>query len=329
MVYLSPSNRRRHLRLMHQLFSNNVRGAERQFASGRFEFTHLTSPTVCAAGTRNPRLPGAKARPIMQDSLMKLIVIFVVLSPWANAQSDFFPILHCQDRTYTNATIDNITPATVTVSWEGNGVTEAITNLPPKLQSRYHYNRRKAQKYLARQAAVKEAQQERDHQKATALAAAQDTLGPVQSIRIIKPLLFPGSLQIDADGVLSEANIPNLPPDILDFIQKLGQAQTDAANLKKLAQQARADADHARGIAQGMAWNDSGFAAQNAAANTAQDLARDAETKSTDAEALLHKLQDQVKDRTTIVARPTGQMITAHVRQWAFQSMASADLSDK
>jgi hypothetical protein len=269
----------------------------------------------------------------MQDALAKLMVIFVILScPLAHAQNNphnFFPILRCKDHTYTNATIDNITPATVVVSWEGNGVTEAITNLPPKLQSRYHYNRRKAQKYLAHQAAVKEGQQERANQETTALVAAQDTLGPAQNVRVIKPLLFPGSLQIEADGVLSEANIPNLPPEILTFIQKHDQAQTDAANLKKLAQQARADADHARGVALGMAWNDSSFAAQNAAANTAQDLARDAETKSTDAEALLHKLQDQAKDRTTIVARPTGQMITAHVRQWAFQAMASADLSDK
>ena len=315
---------------MRLLFSANAQSAKPQLAPVRFEFIRSTVTTVCVAETFDQRQPDAKTPAIMQYSWMKLTVIFVILScQLATAQSNFFPILRCKDRTYTNATIDTITPATVTVSWEGNGVITAITNLPDKLQSRYHYNRQKAQKYLAGQAAEKDALQAHENQESAALAATQNALGPPQNIRIVKALLFPGSVQIEADGVLSEANIPNLPPEILIFIQKLGQAQVDAANLKQRAQQVQHDADRARGIAEGMVWYDGNYEGQNIGANLVQADAREAESNLTSTNALLHKLQDQAKDRTTIIARPTGRMITPHIRQWQFQEMAGTDLSEK
>jgi hypothetical protein len=263
--------------------------------------------------------------------MIALIFIFALLScQWAVAQTNFFPLLRCQDRMYTNATLDMITPATVDVSWDGGGARMSITNLPRKLQARYHYNKEKAQKYLALQAVEKTAHQERDNQETAALDAAQNTLGPAQNIRIVKTLLFPNSLQIEADGILSEGYIPNLPPEILVFIQKLGQAQADAANLKQRAQQGRYDANRATGMAEaeGMVY-DSNYEGQNIQANVERNDAREDELKSTDADAVLHKLQAQVKDRTTIIARPTGKMITAHIRQWQFQAMASTEVTDR
>jgi len=316
--------------MMRLLFSDSAQRAKPQLAPVRFDFTHWPATNDGVAEIFGQGQPDAKMPAIMQYTLMKLTVIFVILScQLANAQNNFFPILRCKDRSYTNATIDTITPATVTVSWEGNGVITAITNLPDRLQSRYHYNRQKAQRYLARQAAEKSAQQASENQEAAALAATQNTLGPAQNVRIIKALLFPGSVQIEADGVLSEANIPNLPPEILIFIQKLGQAQTDAASLKAGAQRVQHDADRARGIADGMVWYDANYEGQSIGANLAQDEAREAEINSTGTNALLHKLQDQAKDRTTIIARPTGRMITPHIRQWQFQGMAGTELSDK
>ena len=261
---------------------------------------------------------------------MKLTVIFVLLGcQLAAAQTDFFPILRCKDRTYTNATIDTITPATVNVSWGGSGVRVAITNLPETLQTRYHYDQQKAQKYLDQQAAEKAAHQERDNQATTALAAAQNTLGPAQNIRIVKTLSFPDSLQIEAEGVLSEGYIPSLPPEILIFIQKLGHAQADATNLKQRAERIRSNARHANDIAENTSVYGPYYGGQHAEANNAQNDAREAEVRSTDADALLHKLQAQIKDRTTIIARPTGKMITARIRQWQIQAMASPDLSGR
>jgi len=261
---------------------------------------------------------------------MKLTVIFVILGcQLAAAQTNFFPILRCKDRTYTNATIGMITPATVDVSWGSSGARISITNLPQRLQTRYHYNKKKAQEYLAIQATEKAAHQERDNQEAAAFAAAENTLGPAQNIRIVKTLLFPNSLQIEAEGVLSEGYIPNLPPEILIFIQKLDQAQADAANLKERAERVRSNANRANDFPQSANVYDSNYGGQVNVANNAQNDAREAEIRSTDADALLHKLQAQVKDRTTIIARPTGKMITARIRQWQFQSMASTDISDR
>jgi hypothetical protein len=259
-----------------------------------------------------------------------LLSIFVILScQLATAQTNFFPILRCKDRTYTNATIDTITPATVVVSWEGNGVKVAITNLPDKLQIRYHYNQQKAQKYLDAQASEKAEHQERGNQEAASYAATQNTLGPPQNIRIIKPLLFPNSIQIEVEGVRSEACIPNLPPEILIFIQKYNQAKADATDLKQRAQRGRYDANSARGIAEAMFFYDSNYEEQNINANLAQNNASEAESNSTGADARLHKLENQARDRTTILARPTGIMITPHVREWQFQAMAHPDLTTK
>jgi hypothetical protein len=261
---------------------------------------------------------------------MKLTVIIIILGcQLAAAQTNFFSLLRCKDRAYTNATIDTITPATVTVSWDGSGVTIPITNLPDKLQIRYHYNQRKAQEYLETQAAEKAEHKERDNQEATAFAEVQNTLGSAQNIRIIKTLPFPGSLQVETEGVLSEVYIPNLPPEVLTFITKLGQAQDTAANVKETARRARSDANRANGIAEGLPVYDSNYQGQNFQGNIAQNDARDVELKSADADALLHKLQDQAKDRTTIIARPTGKMISARIRQWQFQAMANTDVPDR
>jgi hypothetical protein len=264
------------------------------------------------------------------EPLMKLTVIFLLVGcQLATAQTNFFPFLRCKDRSYTNATISTITPATVNVSWDDGGVTVPIASLPDELQRRYHYNQQKAQRYLERQAAEKAAHQKSENQEASALATAQNTLGPAQNIRIIKPLPFPNSLQIEVEGILCEGCIPNLPPEILTFIQKLDQAQSDATNLKQRAERVRSNANRANGLAENTYVYDSTYGPRNNQANNAQDDAREAEVRSADADALLKKLQSQAKDRTTIIARPTGKMITARIRQWQFEAMASADLSGR
>jgi hypothetical protein len=256
---------------------------------------------------------------------MKLTFMLVLLGcQMATAQSNFFTILRCKDRTYTNATIENITPATVDISWGSSGVRTSITNLPDKLQARYHYNRRKAQQYLAAQAAEKAAKDERANQDAAAVIAVENTLGPPQKIRVVKSLLFPGSIQIEVEGILSEASIPNLPPEILAFIAKFDQAQADAATLKQNALQARAEVDRVSGIAQAMGVYDPNFEQQSILANTARNNATEAERKSAESDAQLKKLQAQAADRATIIARPTGKLIATRVRQWQFQEMAAA-----
>jgi hypothetical protein len=246
----------------------------------------------------------------------------------ANAQTNFFPVLCCSNRIYTNATIGTVTPATVTVFWDGGGERASITNLPPELQTRYHYNPQEAQKYLDAQAAKKAVQKERAKQEAAAFAAVQNTLGPAQKVRVVKTALFPNSLQIEVEGKSSEAYIPGLPPEILTFIDDLNQAQADTLALKERARQVRYNAERAKGIASALTLDNPNYQEQNARANVMLNDARDLENQSADAAKHLRELQAQAKARTTIMARPSGKMLTPLIRQWQFQAMAITDLPD-
>jgi hypothetical protein len=305
---------------MRPLFSQNAPRAEAHPAPVGFNLTPPAAGPVCVEGTSDPEQPNDKLPARKHPWLIKLALLFAFLGyQWANAQTNFFPILHCKDRTYTNATIDTITPATVVVSWEGSGVTMAITNLPQRLQTRFHYDPEKAEKYLAQQAAKKEVRLERNHQETAAVAAV---LGPTQNIRILKSLLLPTSFQIEAEGVRSVGYIANLPPEVLLFVQKLGQAQADAANLKQRARSVRFEADRARDIALTMSVYDANYQGQNIRASVALNNAREAESNSTEAETLLTKLQTEAKDRATITARPSNYLVDGVTRQWVFQSMA-------
>src|SRR5579862_4171219 len=100
---------------------------------------------------------------------MVVIIVLLFLARAGFGQTNFFPVLVCSNATYTNATIESITPATVTVWWSGGGERISITNLPLELQTRYHYSPEAAQKYLDAQAAKKAAQQERESKFAEAI----------------------------------------------------------------------------------------------------------------------------------------------------------------
>lgn len=248
---------------------------------------------------------------------MKCAVVFAVfICELANAQTNVFPLLCCSNRTYTNATIESVTPATVTIFWDGGGERTAITNLPPELQTRYHYNPQEAQEYLDQQAAKKAAQQQLANQQAAALLAAQSTLGPAQKVRVIKPLIFPNSIQIEAGGGLSEAVIPNLPPAILAFIRELDQAQAAAANLKNQVEQAGGNTNQ---VVQG----------RRNARRVPMPVSEALKRRSADADKRLHDLESKASARTTILAQPTGKMLTSKIRLWQFQRMAGTNSPDK
>lgn len=244
---------------------------------------------------------------------MKGVFIFALfVCGLANAQTNFFPLLSCSNRIYTNATIESVTPATVTIFWDGGGEKISITNLPPELLTRYHYDPQAAQEFLDQQAAKKMAQQQIANEQATALLAAQNSLGPAQKVRVVKPLVFPNSIQIEAEGGLSEAVIPNLPSGILAFLRELDQARADAANLKNQVAQAGNNTNQA---AQG----------RRRGNRAPQPVSDDLKRRSADADKRLKDLESKASARTTVLAQPTGRMLTPKIRLWQFQAMASAN----
>jgi len=157
--------------------------------------------------------------------------VLLLLVSTAYAQTNFFPLLNCKNRAYTNATIESFTPATVTIFWDGGGERIPITNLPPELLTRYHYDAQAAQAYLDEQAAKKAALQERADQAFAAIARAKGNLGPAQQIHIVK-IYSEIHLQIEAGGKVSDAYIHNLPPDFFTSLSELNQTKNDAASLE-------------------------------------------------------------------------------------------------
>ena len=147
-----------------------------------------------------------------------ITVGLLVLAQTACTQTNFFPLLQCGDRTYTNATIGSITPAAVTVSWDGGGAQIAITNLPEELQVRYHYDPQTAQHFLDAEAAKKAVLKAKENAGIAFIAAVKSMLGPAQLIRIVK-VISGAEVQIVQDGQYTDAYINKVPHEVLAFVE--------------------------------------------------------------------------------------------------------------
>jgi hypothetical protein len=280
-----------------------ARPASPPFKFSDVSFPHLLCRTAKAAAT---------------------LAALLVFAPTAFTQTNFFPVLECKNRIYTNATIDTVSPATVTIFWDGGGERIPITNLPPELLARYHYDPQAAQKYLDAQGAKKAAQQERANQEHAAIVRAQNTLGPAQTIRIVNAF-SDYHLQIEADGKVTSAYIHNLPLAILAAFREMNQTKAEAASLE-----AQIPPDQ-KVPAQPVPSTATGTRAQRAAAR-AQRNAATARATDADATAALAKVKAHLKElesRTTITACPTDYITGEGARQWEYQGMSTAGLTSK
>jgi len=235
------------------------------------------------------RAGGHKERKNMNlNTIISLLAIAVALACRVEAQdspTNYFPLLCCSNRTYTNATIEKVNPVTVKIFWETSDEKIPITNLPPEVQARY-YNPQEVQKYLDAQAAI---------------AKAKSTLGPAQTIYLDK-ILPDGYLEIKAEGKVAEAYIHNLPPEILGYLRAIYQTE---ANIARLKQQVPHDS--------------SGYVFPGTIGRNAKERA--AQEALVKALSRLKELRAQFQTRSIVIARPTDYIIGAVIRQWEFQSV--------
>ena len=255
------------------------------------------------------------------------IVAFLTLVSVSYGDTNVFAVLNCKNRAYTNATIESVTPATVTIFWDGGGERIPITNLPPEILSRYHYDPQAAQVYLDQQDAKKAATRERAEEELAAMGRALGNLGPAQKIRIVK-ILSEIHLQIEAEGKVSDAYIHKLPADFFTSLGELNQAKAEAARLEAQVAQNPNPAKPPPNPAPGVRYS----AAQRAAANAQKNNANAANAAATQAKAELAKVKARVKEletKTAISAKPTDFINGAGVRQWEYQSTAADGLTSK
>jgi hypothetical protein len=246
----------------------------------------------------------------MKPLALALAAALVCLAQPALCQTNFFPRLVCSNATYTDATIESVTPATVTVWWSGGGERISITNLPPELQRRYHYDPEAAQAYLDAQAAKKTAQRERDKKAAEALEEAKETFGPERTVRVIN-IVNDWHVQILVDGKVAEAYIRKLPPAVLSALEEYAQAKANADAFENVSTNATATRQ---------------TTVKRAGRTTTETIdthkPTDAATTAMKTRRQLADLERHLASRTTVLARPSAFILSGGVRQWEFVEMA-------
>jgi hypothetical protein len=81
----------------------------------------------------------------------KLIIIGLAAAIHVQADTNFFEILTCGGDTYTNATITQVTPAYVTLTYDGGVAQLPLRDLPENVQQQYHYNSNAAAQFRLEQ----------------------------------------------------------------------------------------------------------------------------------------------------------------------------------
>ncbi len=256
-------------------------------------------------------------------TIISLLAIAPVLVWRAEAQqsdTNFFSHLVCSNRTYTNATIKCDTPTFVFVDWDGGGERIPFTNLPPEIQTRY-YDPQEMEKYLAQQAADD---------------VAKSTLGPAQEIRILN-VVWENRVQIEAEGKVTTAYVHNLPPPIVALLIDLNQTKLRVAEFERrrakdqyaVAHPPIPPTDVAHNYAElpYVTLGSNLYLAALTAWRATVDAVPDHEAELDQVTSHLNELQAVFKSHCTIIARPTGFMVSKAVRQWEYQGMPAVTLA--
>jgi hypothetical protein len=248
-------------------------------------------------------------------SLLAIARIFLAASVFAG-DTDPIPSLTIAGQTYTNVELGSVTGSRVTIFFDGGGERVAISNLPAYLQKRLNYDPEAARAQDAAEAERIAAAKERADKNAEALAAAQAALGPAQKIRLMK-ILPDTHVQIEAEGVLSEAYIHNLPPEILTLLRDFQTAEANVTNLQNqlaLAKPASAQGGYHGRLSRQAAENQASAATANASYRSNLETSLASAKKSFDA------IKSQLSARSTITARPCAFFLYPHARAWEYES---------
>jgi hypothetical protein len=246
------------------------------------------------------------------QAIIYLLAIILFARPGAaqNIQTNFFPLLVCSNRIYTNATIDAVTPTTATISWGSSGERIPFSNLPPELQDRY-YNPQELEKMLAKQSVDN---------------AAKNARGPAQKIRVTR-FLSGDNVQIETtNGDLFWAVVHTLPKEIKDFLIEYQQTK---ARIDGAKSQLQADLERAnRGYGSYMTGGGKMAVWNNANVNDARADQAAAKARADNETMLLNKLVpclNELQQRfssgnTVIIAYPTAFFVNKTTRFWECQT---------
>jgi hypothetical protein len=255
----------------------------------------------------------------------KLIIIGLAVAIRVQADTNFFNFLTCGNVTYTNATINHVTPSYATVSFAGGIVQVPLRDLPENLQQQYHYNSNTAAKYVleqnekSKQLRAATAARQAAYEKAMAAQIAQSKKIQVSSIIDETsnggiPLCAVGYSGGGGGGGGGEIEHPipgrillsNMPSEVVDFFRGYQKLKSDIATFESQPVTVTANST---------VYNPDGTIDQFGSQLASQSAASDAYYQAKEAKrekleqmkSQLDELKDSQWDHTTVQAYPTGQ----------------------
>jgi hypothetical protein len=258
---------------------------------------------------------------------MKTLLIIFLAAVSARAETNFFALLDCGRAIYTNATISHVTPAYVTVIFDGGIAQVPWREMPPAIREQYQFNSNTASEFLAE----KKRKSDNARTAAASQAAAYNKsltakAGEVQNIQITAILDetsnggFP-LCSVGFSGGGSDTNNPypvtgsillkNLPAEPRNYWRRCSQLKKDIATFEVKVRNdtraaERADASAPVGAKGTAKFVNAALAERKRANQMTLDAKYEAET--------LKKMQDDLKamestslDHTVISVFPTGQ----------------------
>ncbi|HEV7923967.1 MAG TPA: hypothetical protein VGR14_01335, partial [Verrucomicrobiae bacterium] len=258
----------------------------------------------------------------------------------ADSNTNIIPTLTIDGQTFTNVELGTVTGARVAILYDGGGQRVAISNLPPNLQARLHYDPAAVAAQQAATDAAKTANKERIDKEKT-------TLSPAQPIRIVRML--------PDHTIIIEPNknifIHGLPPAVSGYLATLARLQAEVDSAQATLDAAINGAGQVPGsgyratpigtvstyagvpqtYSQSRDQNVRGSAAvananaREAAAGAAKNVA-DRQTQLANAKAHLALLNPATNPLRLIIARPSEYLLGGTVRWWEFDKMDTSSL---
>ena len=262
----------------------------------------------------------------------RVLILILAIAGTVNWQAvaqtnDTYPVLRTLDgETYTRVEVSKVTAAYLIVFFEGGAARIDLTNLPPGIQKKYHFdsvmaaaaNEAEAKKHAAAQALAKAEQEE--------FVRSQAPIGDTVKVRILETLDAPNDYRVSANGVEQTITILPKPVSAVNFVIRMGTVSQNLHALNAAQQAQRQYAGQQRAFADAMEhWANDGslnpsYAPQQLEANLAEQKVKEQQQQISELTAELSKMRQEAVQATTILARPTGR-VRGVTRLWQFMGM--------
>jgi len=265
------------------------------------------------------------------DHMKKLFAILVIGSAAFGAFGEdtnaFLAPLLINGQFYTNARISSVTPAYVVLLFDGGGKKFPLSDLPPHLQKRFNYDPSKAAQFSDQEESRKQLAIERQAEAQDAAIKAQNALGEIQTVTIIKVIGgTPVKCLADTGDGEREIFINGLPAVVAFAFSRCDAGSQAVSAREAQVSTMRRNAERQDANAMTGAEGDPDYVAvimsQRVQANNAALDAKDASEDLETMKANLAKLSREKEVASHIRAQPTGKIFGA-TRIWNFVGFAS------